>query len=283
MKFKIISVVIIFLLFNSCDNKTVNKNVKKEELRIVSLAPSLTRELVDLGLEKSIVGATSYCDISKNNKELIVGSAITVNIEKVLLLKPDMVFASGLTKDNTVKALENNGVKVYKFGKMKSYDDICNHFEELATYLDKKNKAKSIIKKSNVIIKSLIATIPKHTDSLNIFFQVGAKPIFTVIPNAFMDDFISFSGCKNIASDLTQGTINRETVLKRNPDVIFIISMGIIGENEKLIWGKYPELNAARNNKIFIVDANLAATPTVLSFTETLKIIINNIYFDSQL
>ncbi|MCD6543130.1 MAG: ABC transporter substrate-binding protein, partial [Flavobacteriaceae bacterium] len=272
-------VLLILFFFISCNQSKYEKIQRPEgELSIVSLAPSITRELVDLGLKNNIVGATSYCDVSLNNKELIVGSAISVNIEKILLLKPDVVFASGLTKDKTIKTLENNGVTVYKFGKMKSFEDICYHFLELGKYVDKESKAKSIIKNSKTKIDSLISTVPEQSENQNIFFQVGAKPIFSVIPNTFMDDYISFSKCKNIASDLTKGTINRETIINRNPDVIFIISMGIMGEKEKVIWNEYPELNAAKNNKIFIVDAYLAATPTVLSFTKTLEIVINHIY-----
>lgn len=279
MKYTIISVIAIVLLFISCNKNNYNKkNNIKGGLKIVSLAPSITKELVDLGLKNNIVGATSYCDISATNEDLIVGNAVTVNVEKIFLLEPDIVFASGLTKENTINTLKKNGIKVYKLRKMNSFDDICNHFEELGKLVNKKNEAKTIIKNSRIKIDSLIASVSKHTNSLNVFFQIGAKPIFTVIPNTFMNDYITLSGCKNIAGDLKRGTINRETVLKRNPDVIFIISMGVVGDNEKSIWKNYSELNAAKNNKIFIVDANIAATPTVLTFLEALEIIINDIY-----
>lgn len=279
LKYRIIGVIVIVLLFFSCEKKNYNNNQNNEkQIRIVSLAPSITSELVDLGLKDNIVGATSYCDITSNNKDLIVGSAISVNIEKVLLLKPNVVFTSGLTKDKTINTLKKNGVQVYKFGKMNSFDDICDHFLELSTYVHKKNEADLIIKTARVKVDSLKALVPKKKDSLSVFFQLGAKPVFTVIPNTFMNDYITFAGCKNIANDMTMGTINRETVLNRNPDIIFIISMGIIGEKEQEIWGTYPVLNATKNNKIFIIDANIAATPTVISFLKTFEIIINSIY-----
>ncbi len=279
MRYSSISYIIIILLLFSCNNNKYDKYQNTEDaIRIVSLAPSITKELVDLGLENNIVGATSYCAVSSSNKDLIIGSAITVNIEKVLLLKPDIVFASGLTKDKTINTLKENGVTVYKFGKMTSFEYICNNFIELGKLVDKENTARSIVEKSKTKIDSLISTIPKQTDSLRIFFQVGSKPIFTVIPNTFMNDYITFAGCKNIADDMTRGTINRETVINRNPDIIFIISMGIEGNNEKKIWEKYPELKASKNKKIFIVDANVAASPTVLAFTESFEKIMNDIY-----
>jgi hypothetical protein len=58
---------------------------------------------------------------------------------------------------------------------------------------------------------------------------------------------------REYCKDLTHGTVGREFVIAKNPDYIFIATMGIVGEEEKKIWSKYPNLNAARNNRIFIV------------------------------
>ena len=275
---RILSIIAIVLLFASCNNNSYKNQSKEKGVRIVSLAPSLTKELVSLDLKNNIVGATSYCDISASNKDLIVGSATTVNIEKILLLKPDIVLASGLTKENTITALKNNGIEVHKFGRMKSFDDICNHFLELGKLVGKEKLAKLLIDKSIIKVDSLKALVPEHADSLKVFFQIGAKPIFTVTPNMFMNDYITFSGCKNLANDLSNGAITRETVINRNPDVIFVVTMGIVGDNEKRTWESYTDLSATKNNRIFIIDSSVASTPTVLSFTKTLEVIIKNLY-----
>lgn len=279
--FRFLSIITILLLLVSCSKNKYKENQRDENsLRLVSLAQSVTKELVSLDLKDNIVGATSYCDITANNKDLIVGDATTVNIEKILLLKPDIVFASGLTKDNTITALKNNGIKVYTTGKMESFDVICEHFLELGKLVGKEDLSRSMISKSRNKIDSLVSSLPKHKDSLKVFIQIGTKPIFTVIPNTFMNDYITLAGCENIASDLKRGTITRETVLKRNPDVIFIVTMGILGENEKNNWQRYSELNATKNNKIFMMDSNLASTPTVLSFTKSFEFVINKLYYN---
>ena len=131
---------------------------------------------------------------------------------------------------------------------------------------------------SKIKVDSLSNSVPNLPDRLTVFFQIGAKPIFTVISNTFMNDYITLAKCNNIAEDLKKGTITRESVLQQNPDIIFIVTMGIVGDNEKNIWESYTELNAAKNKKIFIIDSSIASTPTVLSFTETLEQVINNIY-----
>lgn len=271
----IIAAILVISCNNSSDNK---KNVTKNGIRIVSLAPSITKELESLNMTENIVGATSYCDISKKNKELIVGTATEVNIEKILLLNPDIVIALGLTKQTTINTLKNNGIAVHFIKKIQSFDDICNQAIELGKLVGKADLALSIVNRSRQKVDSLQSLIPSRHNKLKVFFQIGAKPIFTVIPNTFMNDYIIFSGCENLAADMKRGTITRESVLRRNPDVIFIVTMGIVCDEEVKTWESYTELNAVKRKKIFIIDSNIACTPTVLSFTETLEQIIKKIY-----
>ena len=277
--FRITSIIAIVVLFISCNSSNYNqKPTDNNELRIISLVPSVTNDLVSLNMAKNIVGATSYCTISATNKKLIVGNVIDVNIEKILLLKPTIVFASSLIKHKDIEALKNNGIKVHMLDKMHTYVEICNHLIEIAKTVDQTVLAQSIVSKSQFKIDSLISTIPAHTDSLKVFFQIGAKPIFGVIPDTFMDDYITLAGCKNILNDLQHGTVTRESILQRNPDVILITTMGIVGDNEKSIWNNYRELTAVKNSKIFIIDSKIASSPSVESFTETFETIVNYIY-----
>lgn len=276
---KISLFIIAAILVISCNNSSdKNKDIIENGIRIVSLAPSVTKELESLNMTGNIVGATSYCSISKKNKELIVGTATEVNIEKILLLNPDIVIASGLTKQTTINTLKNNGITVHFIKKMKSFDDICNQAIELGKLVGKADLALSIVNRSRQSVDSMQCLIPSRHNKLKVFFQIGAKPIFTVIPNTFMNDYIIFSGCENLAADMKRGTITRESVLRRNPDIIFVVTMGIVGDEEKETWESYTELNAVQNKKIFIIDSNIACTPTVLSFTETLEQVIKKIY-----
>ncbi len=270
---------ILLLTIFSCNTSQQKPVEKNEKLRIVSLAPSITKEIIDLGLKNNIVGATSYCEITKTNKELVIGTATEVNIEKVILLKPDMVLTTALTEPNIIESLRKNGVNVYLVSKMHSFGEICSHFKELGKLVGREAAADSIIAVSVKKIDSLKSIIPAGTQKKKVFFQIGANPIFTVIPNTFMNDLITMSGCENIAYDFTKGTITRESVLQRNPDVIFVVTMGILGEDETKAWQSYKDMSATKNSKIFVVDSDMACTPTVLSFTRTFEQVVKNIFF----
>ena len=272
------TIIILFsILFSAC-NTTVKKTISNNNLKIVSLAPSITKELQTLGLTKSIVGATSYCEITKTNKELIIGSTTNINIEKILLLKPDIVFTTNLTKKSSIDALKNNGIKIHRINKMRSFNDICKEFIGISKETNKENLAHKIVSNAKHQLDSILLTIPHNKDSTKVFIQIGAKPLYTVIPNTFMNDYITFANCTNIANNLKQGIVSRETVINRNPDVIFIVTMGILGDKEKEIWESFKNINAVKKHKVFIIDSNIACTPTVSTFLQALKLIVHNIY-----
>jgi iron complex transport system substrate-binding protein len=135
-------------------------------------------------------------------------------------------------------------------------------------------------KKVVASIKSSVAEIRKKSKDLNpskIFFQIGANPVFTVLENTFMDDFIIFSNGENIAKGMRRGTITREAVLLKNPDIIIIAGMGGFGETEKQIWESYAGMSAVKNKKVFLVSSETSCSPTPHNFAAALQEIYQNI------
>ncbi|MCK5776027.1 MAG: ABC transporter substrate-binding protein, partial [Bacteroidales bacterium] len=250
----------------------------EEGIRIISLVPSFTKEIVQLGMKDHIVGATSYCDISKENKDLIVGSVIDINEEKIMLLKPDLVLVSGLVKEKSIQILKQNGINVKYINNNKSFKGLCEQFIQIGEVIGKEAYANQLVQQAVFSLDSLKALVPHKEEKLKVCFQLGANPIAVVIPNTFMNDYITFAGGINIFNDLDKIIVNRESVLLRNPDCIIISSMGIVGEQEKEIWEEYEEISAVKNDMIFTVTS--ASTPTVSDFIENLGYIINQIYDD---
>src|SRR5690606_821263 len=122
------------------------------------------------------------------------------------------------------------------------------------------------------------ATVPVRKEKPRVFFQIGANPLFTAVPNTFMQDFIDFSGCVNIAFDLKIGSITRETVLVRDPDVILVMLMGSVSRGEEDTCEVYKNLTAVKNNKVFVVDDEKTCRPTPELFVEALDEMIGLIY-----
>src|SRR5690606_6735162 len=103
--------------------------------RIVSIVPSQTELLFDLGLEEKIVGITKFCVHPYHFKatKTLVGGTKKVHYEKIRLLNPDIIIAN--KEENTqeiveelqkiapvwtsdIKTLDDNKAMISEFGKM---------------------------------------------------------------------------------------------------------------------------------------------------------------------
>ncbi|MGL5788810.1 MAG: ABC transporter substrate-binding protein [Bacteroidales bacterium] len=241
-------------------------------LRVISLGPSLTQSIYYMGAQSQLIGCTSYCHSAKGDQKEVVASAVKPNLEKIASLKPDLVLASGFTPVRDIETLRKLGIRVEVFRSPKSFDEICEQFQHLGHLLGCDQKAGEIIHNSRQRVNEIVSISKKRGAKPKVFMQIGASPIFTVIPNTFMDDYIRYNGCSNIASDLTRGTIGRELVVARRPDYIYIVTMGLTGTEEKAEWERFKHIPAVRNNRIFILDSDYACQPTPISFVQTLEI-----------
>ena len=238
--------------------------------RIVSLAPSFTKSIDHLGAWDHLVGRTSFCDTNDSKEVEVVASAVKANIEKIISLKPDVVLASGLTHPKDIELLRKVGIKVEVIYSPKSFQEVCDQFIRMGEWTGKSEKAHAIVNECRQTVEE-ITRRNSSRPAKKVFFQVGANPIFSVVPNTFMDDFITLLGATNIAVQLTGGTVTREFVIANNPDYIFIATMGIVGEEEVKTWEKYTNLTATRQGHIYIIDADKACQPIPYYFVETLQ------------
>lgn len=246
--------------------------------RIISLAPSVTKSLYLLEAEDLLVGCTSFCLLNQLEDAQVVASAVQVNLERSIILKPDLVIASSLTNPETLKSFKKLGIETLMLPYSKSFDDLCSQLQQLGEKIGKRTMADEIVTSSKQKIEELKKRVPQTSKKPKLFLQIGANPLFTAVPNTFMQDFIDFAGGVNIASEFKIGSITREKVLVSNPDVIFILLMGTLSVDEQQTWERYKHMSAVKNKKIFVMDQEKTCSPTPILFVEALEEMINKIY-----
>lgn len=249
----------------------------QEAKRIVSLVPWVTKSLYVMGEQQRLVGCTSYCPVQESDHIPVIANAMNVNIEKTFSLKPDVVIASSLNKPEIIDNLKKLGIKVVMQPYPESFDEICSYFVQIGDLVGQGVKAREIVNQQKTRLTKLKASFPAGKNQ-KVLIQIGAKPLFCAVPNTFMEDFIRFSGGKNIAEELKLGSITREYVLKQNPDVIFIVTMGVVAQEEKDTWLKYSSLSASKSKKIFVLDADKTCSPTPVLFVDALEEMIGLMY-----
>lgn len=250
--------------------------VKAEEppKRVISLAPSITESLYQLGAEDSLIAVTSYCNHPPQAKtKEIIGTLINPNIEKIYSLSPDLVLAvNWINRSQTIEKLKSLGLKVVVFDDTNSFGDITESFIQLGKLTHREEKAKEIVKEVKAELESISNKI-KDLPSIRVFWEIGAKPLVSAGAGSFANEFIQYAGGVNIFADTSVRCprVNREEVLKRNPEVIVLVTMGDVTEKEKLYWRKFKDLKAVKNNKIYIVDADKVCRSTPVRFLTGLK------------
>lgn len=255
-------------------------NLFAEYKRIISLAPSVTESLYELGMDNELIANTTFC-VDKQVKKEKIGTFTEPNIEKIVSLKPDLIIA---TKEGNNKAVVEKMIRlklpVYVMETVSGFEDICNNFQLLANFLDKTETATKLISDVKREINSVYEK--RKLKSETVFWEVGANPLFTVGKQSYINDYDKFIGLENIfvGIDMRYPNISIEAVMEKKPDIIILVNMGDITEKEIIKWNKYKTIPAVKNKKIFMLDANDIFTPTPKTFLKGLKILQSKILED---
>lgn len=250
--------------------------------RIISLGQTITERIYLLGADRNLIADTVYCvqpeDARYKEK---VGTLLQANLEKIVALKPDLVIASNLARPKQLRKLKDLGIRVVQLSYPKNFSEMCRQFLDLGELLGKEEEAKEIIdntRKEVAAIRMKTGILPKK----RVFIQLGIKPLHAVTRESFLNDYIEFGGGENIALNEGRGAYSREKVLKGDPEVIIISTMGSSegesGKKEKESWMKYESIAAVKNQNIYIVNPDKICSPTPITFVEALTEIAEMIH-----
>jgi iron complex transport system substrate-binding protein len=269
-----IAMFFISIVSASADSSNMMKNQPETPKRIVSLSPAVTEALYVLGLEDALVGVTIYCQKPpRAQKKEKVGTLMEPDMEKIVSLKPDLVLAMSLTSPKEIQKLKNLGLKVVTFQIPRDFNRLCEVFLQLGRVVGKEEDSQRLVKEA----KNRVSDITKKVASLprqKVLIQIGSKPLFVATKEYFINDYIQFAGGINIFQDAGLGSISMEDVIKKNPDIIIIATMGISGENERKAWKRFTTIEAVKSNRIYIVDPDKLCSPTPVSFAGYLEEIV---------
>jgi len=224
--------------------------------RYISLAPSTTEILFALGLDGEIAGVSSYCNYPpKARTKTNVGNFSQPNIEKILSLKPDYIFCTGLEQAPIIDELKRLNLKVY-VSDPRNIKELFDSIRDIAKITRKSQEAENIIRDMQIQIDgitSLAKSIPENK-RLKVFIEIFDDPLTTAGRGTFIDEIITMAGGVNIAGDTKRAytIFSQEDVIKRNPDCIIIAYMGR-GEPGKIMLSRFAwdSISAVKNNRIY--------------------------------
>ena len=270
MKTVWISVITLFLTIialegcsDSNDKNTASGN------RIISLAPHITEIIYTLHAQDQLVAVTDFCRYPEEaaSKEKI-GGLLDPNIEKIIMLKPTLIF--GLpSHQKLARELSKYGLTVTMMPD-ENIHDVLFSIKKIGELIDRNHQATQLINHMNTLLDSL----SEHSVSrsmpaaLLIGRTKGTLTNMTVAGSGtYIDDLWHIAGGENSYKDLPgrYGTINTESLLLRDPEVIIEFDMnresGIYRENPGSEWNFLKNLQAVRKKMIFVIGGDYTLIP----------------------
>ncbi|MCJ7541018.1 MAG: cobalamin-binding protein [Desulfobacterales bacterium] len=234
--------------------------------RVVSLAPSITEIVFALDQGHRLQGVTTYSDFPPEAVKLPkVGSYVHLDLEKIVALKPDLCIA---IKDGNPRViaqrLESLKIPVYAVDP-NNLETIMKTVLEIGTLLNAKGRADQLVQNMDLRIQKVKSLVAKTTHRPRVFLQIGVSPIVSAGTHTFIHELIVIAGGTNLsAGPIPYPRFSREKVLALSPEIIIITSMArsAVFEKVKAEWGKWPNMPAVRNQRIYVEDSNFFDRPT---------------------
>ncbi len=230
--------------------------------KIVSLTPAGTETVFAMGMGDKLVGIDAFSNYPEETKNIaVVGDFNGPDIEKIISLEPDVVFAAvGLQKDS-VENLKKMGIPVVVVEASK-YEDIPTAINLMGTILNKSTEAGKIIeeiKKAEEVAKS---SAPKESKRVYYAMSYGDMGNWTSGQGSFINTIIEIAGGTPITKDIEFMWVEyqMEDLLKADPQIVLLASDGGELAGLKNALG-YKDLDAVKEGRAYQIDADVLSRP----------------------
>jgi len=191
--------------------------------RIISLVPSQTELLFDLGLDEEVVGITKFCvhPAEKWRSKPRVGGTKQVNFEKIAALNPDLILANKEENDRSQIEQLQAHYPVWT-SDVVQIDDALAMIKSVGVLTGTAEKAAALATQLSIAIQSSIAS-PKP--SIQVAYLIWRKPWMAVANGTFIDSMLAVGGFSNIFAAKTRyPEITLEELAAAKPQAILLSS-----------------------------------------------------------
>lgn len=211
------------------------KTIHERDLRIASLAPSVTETLAAVGASENIVATDKFSNYPQsvydrqNSGEIsFVGGYTDPNYELILSSDPDIVFLDGSIGEHVSIAdkLRKSGLNAVVFYEVVKIQDLMKNIWIAASAIGMSERGNDYNVQLSMTMNSISAV--SDIKSLKAFISLSTHDSpFVAGNNTYPDSILTSIGVTNVFSDIPQwGMVDREAIYVKQPDAIIIIYSG---------------------------------------------------------
>jgi iron complex transport system substrate-binding protein len=230
--------------------------------RIVSLAPHATELLFAAGAGSQVIGVIDPADWPRDAARLPrVGDARSLDLERIVALRPDLAVAWPFTVPTQVERLRSLGVALYVTD-AHTPEAIADDIERLGALAGREVPAE---RAAGAFRRRLAALRARTHDAspVRVFYEIWNQPLYTIGGGHLITAALSICGGDNVfaSSLLPAPSVSVEAVLAAAPDAIIAATDDAVRPAWLDDWRRWTSLPAVRRDNLMVVDANLLHRP----------------------
>lgn len=217
-------IALALLLALACGEREASKPapMDADAARVVVLAPSLARVLVELGATDAIVGVDQF---SAQLPELAgrppLGGLFAPDLERLLSLQPDLVLGvAGAQQDALFEQLGARGVRVETF-QLHALAEVLSAFERVGALVGRADAGSALAARARAELEAVAASTGTRARP-GVAIVVEREPLFVVGAGSFASDLLEAAGARNVFADLSDAypRVSLEALAGRAPDLV---------------------------------------------------------------
>ncbi len=203
------------------DDRGVSVTLPSPPQRIVSLLPSLTETVCELGACARLVGTDRYSNYPESVRSLPkTGGLDDSNVEMIASLRPDVVLLG--TSSRVTDRLESLGIRVVAL-EPKTYEDVRRVLTKVALVLGKDAAGERLWQRMEGQVSEAARMVPASMRGWRVYYEVDSAP-YAAGESSFIGHSLQSLGLLNIVPAKLGPfpKLNPEYVVRADPQVIMV-------------------------------------------------------------
>ena len=230
------SVLLLAACNNASDDQIQMTNTNSEDIRIISLMPSNTEIIAELGMEESLAGITTADNFPEDLNENITRlDTFALDEESMMALNPTHIVSHEANHDANKNIIDrvasNTGAETLIVDDAAKINEIYGTITDIGAFIGKEEQAEELNASLQQDVENIQYEYADRDEQDKALVLVSTTPdIYIAGNNTFIDDFLKTLNIGNVFEDVNgYPAITSEDLIAREPGTV-ISTLGISGE-----------------------------------------------------